>query len=77
MVRSVVQDLVEAGLDETQFKRAELAWQEADDLCSFWRWNEDTVDSVNDAIGTKLHKLVSPPKAAWIVPTISIATMRL
>ena len=58
MVGSVVQDLIEAGLNETKLQRAELSWQKADDSCSFWRRNEDTVDTVDDTISTKLVRLV-------------------
>ena len=50
----VVDGFDETGLGESEFQSAELAGEELDDISSFWWWDEQTVDPVNDAVGTKL-----------------------
>lgn len=50
----VVDEFDETGLGEAEFQSAEFAGEELDDISSFWWWDEQTVNSVNDAVGAKL-----------------------
>ena len=51
----VVDGFDETGLGESECQSAKLAGEELDDISSFWWWDEQTVNSVNDAVGTKLE----------------------
>ena len=58
MVRRVINGLEQPSLGETKLKRAEFAREQLDDVCNLRRWEKETVNSMNDAVGTEL-KLVS------------------
>ena len=51
----VVDGFDETSLGEAEFQSAKLAGEKLDDISSFWWWDEQTVNPVNDAVGAKLE----------------------
>ena len=51
----VVDGFDETGLGEAEFQSAELAGEELDYISSFWWWDEETVNAVNNAVGAELE----------------------
>ena len=54
VVGGVVDGFVQASLDKSKLKRAELSRKEADDFGGLWWWEEDAVDPVDDSVGSEL-----------------------
>ena len=54
MVRGIIQCMNQPSLCQAQFQCAELPWKKLDNINSLWRGNEDTVDSVDDTVGSEL-----------------------
>ena len=79
MGRSVVDGVEEASLGETQLKGTELAGQEGNDVGNLRRWDEDTVNAMDDPIGTKLEgsRKYKAAKFGQDKLTMSTAMMRL
>ena len=78
MVRCIVQCCKQASLRKTEFERAEFARKKADDIYNLWRRHEDTVHSMDDAVGPELGK--SAANVRWNDGqklTMSIAMIRL
>lgn len=69
----------ETSLSKPEFKGAEFAWQEGNNVGYFRWWNKEIIDAVDDTVSAKLC-IVSSRAKLWILKpnlTILIATMRL
>ena len=54
----IAEGVEETGLDECELQGRKGAGEEFDEFEGRWRWEEKRVDTVNDAVGTKLQRLV-------------------
>ena len=55
MIGSIIQGLDKSGLAKSKLQRAEFSRKQLNDLDSVWRWNQDAVNAVDDAVGSELR----------------------
>ena len=77
MVRGVCNSGQETGLCEAEFKGAKVAREELNDAGDLWWWDEKAVNTVDNAIRSKLGIISTCFSIGTGRHTMSMATIRL